>query len=371
LDEVYTSAGQTGDSDTDADIYHELSSKITTNEVKDALRKRFQPEQISRFGNNHVIYPSLSKHSYQMIIKTTCDRYVADMAKLTGINFILSQNILDEIYVNSVYPTQGTRPVFSSIHKIFSSALTMIAVWGLENNHNYIFLDIDVERRVILGISDRDDQKETTEVPVDLDIRTNKAMTTEDFITMISVHEAGHGLVMMLTNGEVPKEINVSLAAWKGGYTYQSPHDVTTREQLVNEMMMGLGGGTAERVVFGRDNQSSGNATDLNRVTTLASNYVRSYGFGNNSSYIHLGDDPLCNTDVLETNKEVEDLVHRCRNATTTLLVDNKEYLMRLVDALIAKRQIGQDEIIAMFPELNLVPCKIVKYRELWNAFKA
>ena len=37
--------------------------------IKKALWKRFKPEQIARFGNIHVIYPSLSKLSYYGIIK--------------------------------------------------------------------------------------------------------------------------------------------------------------------------------------------------------------------------------------------------------------------------------------------------------------
>jgi ATP-dependent Clp protease ATP-binding subunit ClpA len=62
-------ADQTEESDTDADIFHKHSLRINLIEIKDALKSRFKPEQIARFGNTHVIYPALSRSSYETIIR--------------------------------------------------------------------------------------------------------------------------------------------------------------------------------------------------------------------------------------------------------------------------------------------------------------
>jgi cell division protease FtsH len=368
LDEVYHDARQTGDCDTDADIYHELSSKITTNDVKEALKKRFQPEQISRFGNNHIIYPSLSKDSYEKIIKTTCDKYVSDMSKIAGIKYTVNPEIYKEIYINSVYPTQGTRPVFSSIHKIFSSALTLISVWALESRYEQIDLDIDVDKKVITGTWKDIDTKS---VPVDLDVRTIKAMTSEDFITMIAVHEAGHALTMILTSGDVPKEVNVSLASWKGGYTFQMDQELTTKDKLLSNICVGLAGSIAEELIFGKDIVTTGNAGDLNRATAMASNFVRSHGFDNRASFIYLGDEPLCNNDITGTNDLVEKLLWDQKIRVKQLLADNIHLLIRFVDHLLVSKKLSKRDMIELLPELMMnIEETNTNYSNLWEEFK-
>ena len=63
LDEAYRMVGGIEDCDTDADIFHNLTKKISIIDIKAALMERFRKEQIARLGNNHIIYPSLSKRS--------------------------------------------------------------------------------------------------------------------------------------------------------------------------------------------------------------------------------------------------------------------------------------------------------------------
>lgn len=56
LDEMYTDiAASVQDCDTDADIFHALTKKLSLIDVKKALRERFKPEQIARLGNVHII----------------------------------------------------------------------------------------------------------------------------------------------------------------------------------------------------------------------------------------------------------------------------------------------------------------------------
>jgi len=54
IDEAYEMSGDVSNSDIDADVFHEFSKKINIINIKNALTKRFKPEQIARFGNNHI-----------------------------------------------------------------------------------------------------------------------------------------------------------------------------------------------------------------------------------------------------------------------------------------------------------------------------
>ena len=85
-----------------------------------ALGARFKPEQIARFGNMQVIYPSLNKTTYETIIKRKIVSIQENIKDQFGITLDIDQSIGDLIYNNGVFPTQGTRPVFSTISEIVS-----------------------------------------------------------------------------------------------------------------------------------------------------------------------------------------------------------------------------------------------------------
>jgi cell division protease FtsH len=52
----------------------------------------------------------MSKKSYQQLIAATCKKYIDEMQTVSDIKFDLDQSVLDQIYDNAVFPTQGTRP---------------------------------------------------------------------------------------------------------------------------------------------------------------------------------------------------------------------------------------------------------------------
>ena len=121
LDEAYHMASDVDDCERDADIYNELSKRITVLDIKEALLKKFKPEQISRFGNNHIIYPILNKENYYSIIKKYCNQILDNINTKNKIKIDITDNIYDIIYKNGVFPAQGVRPVISTISNIIES----------------------------------------------------------------------------------------------------------------------------------------------------------------------------------------------------------------------------------------------------------
>lgn len=90
LDEAFTMADDVEDSEQDADIYHELSKRITIIHIKNALARKFKPEQIARLGNNHVIYPCLNKKTYYTIIKKNSEEILKKIKNDHQIEIALS-----------------------------------------------------------------------------------------------------------------------------------------------------------------------------------------------------------------------------------------------------------------------------------------
>lgn len=371
LDAVYTGSTSIEDCDTDADFYHKLTKGITVSDIKTVLLKKFRPEQISRFGNNHVIYPSLSKDSYKKLILRTCTKYLEDMNNITGIAFTLSEDSLDTIYRNSVYPTQGTRPVFSAIHQIFSSPLIAAAMWGIEENYDELFLQID-ESRSKLVVKNLD-QNRKFECDVELEISARKAKTSEEFKTYVAVHESGHAMVLALLKKVAPIEVKVNTASYKGGYVLQDSIDVgiISRKNMLDSMCIALAGVAAEEIVFGVDNCSTGSGSDREKATALAASYVRLYGFGTSLSKqmpsTFTGAENA-HTDLEKSNIEIEMLMREQYGRAKQIISSNFEFFVKIVDTLGLVPVITQEEFIDLAePFVALIKEENENYIAMWN----
>jgi cell division protease FtsH len=143
LDEAFVMANDVEDSERDADIYHELSKRINIIDIKNALFKQFKPEQIARFGNNHIIYPCLDRKSYELIIKKNSEEIIKKIENEHHIKINLSDVIFDIIYRNGVFPTQGVRPVISTVYNILGSNLPFFIYNSLIENVDEIKIDME------------------------------------------------------------------------------------------------------------------------------------------------------------------------------------------------------------------------------------
>jgi cell division protease FtsH len=68
LDEAYNMSFDV-DPDMLPDQFHKMTKKLTIVDMKEALKRRFRNEQIARFGNLFMIYPSFSSDSFKKLKK--------------------------------------------------------------------------------------------------------------------------------------------------------------------------------------------------------------------------------------------------------------------------------------------------------------
>ena len=126
LDEAFTMASMTSEADIEADIFHSFTEKITVVDIKNALSRRFRPEQVARFGNVHLIYRSLKRGHFEQLISREFRRIEQRTLDTTGIRCTLDPSMNAVVYANGVFPVQGVRPVFSSIADIIETHLTKV-----------------------------------------------------------------------------------------------------------------------------------------------------------------------------------------------------------------------------------------------------
>ena len=361
LDEMYHETAQrVEDCDTDADIFHRLTRKLSIIDVKKALGERFKPEQIARLGNEHVIYPSFSKATYEQLIRNLCVRYCDDIAAQCGVRFAIGQDVLDELYANAVFPAQGTRPLFSSVHAILSANLVNAALWALEQQlplaQNFaISLAADKRHLLARGFSSQGDARQAQFV-VTLELNRLKQRANADFRALLAVHEAGHGLVYCLLFGQAPQEVKINIASFEGGYNSFAGLKVTTRQNALDMMCVGLAGRVAEELVFGEMACTTGAEQDYKQVTSEAARYIRHHGFGTRLSRtdVTIEPDNHLNTDVNPSNCAIEALLQAQYERAQSLLRQHRDALMRLVDALMDHGMIAQPEMQALMAESGI-----------------
>jgi SpoVK/Ycf46/Vps4 family AAA+-type ATPase len=350
LDEMYEGmASRVEDCDTDADIFHTMTRKLSMIDVKKALAERFKPEQIARLGNNHVIYPSLSQATYERLIRNACATYVDEVQASSGLCFALDESVYAGIYANAVFPAQGTRPLFSSIHAILSAPLVNATLWALElgitkRETLHIALNADAQS-LLVSVGER-----TVAYPVPLDLNRLKQRASADFRALLAVHEAGHGLVYGLLFGHAPQEVKINVASFEGGYNSYVRMKTVSQQNCLDRICVSLAGRAAEVLVFGENASTTGSESDFTSATALAARYVRNYGFGarlSRTDVTHEMNEHI-NTDVQPTNSEIEALMAQAYARAQDLLREHAGLLMTIVDELLAHGQIAKEKMAAL-----------------------
>lgn len=110
---------------------------------------------------------------------------------------------------------------------------------------------------------------------------------------LTAYHEAGHAIVLRATS-ETDRVERVSIipAGGAGGYTaHKSDEDLyyATRKQLIDKIMVSLGGRAAEELTFGEI--STGASSDLQQCNTIARNMITKYGMSDKLKNLVFGSD--------------------------------------------------------------------------------
>ena len=327
LDEAFKMAEDVEDSESDADIMHELSKRVNLVQIKHALSRKFKPEQIARFGNNHVIYPCLDKKTYQTIIHMNCQEILNRIKKEHEIKISLSQDIYDVIYSNGVFPTQGVRPAISTVFNLLGSNLPHFLYHALVADQKEILIQFK-DKTLYSLIGDKTVKKE---IVLEIDeIRNNKSV---DEKMLVLVHEIGHALVYALVFNTPPKQINTNSSGLSAGFVVNH-HSVDNKTFIKDKIAVYMAGVAAEELVFGEEFKSAGSQMDIIFATDAAGHYVRSYGMDPTISSIvkpHSQNPYQSNYDVEKTNDVMENLISEEKKRARDFLNKNVGVYKRLV----------------------------------------
>jgi len=177
---------------------------------------------------------------------------------------------------------------------------------------------------------------------------------------VIAFHEAGHAAVSWLLEYAHPLvKVTIVPRGKALGAAWYLPEErqITTFEQMFDEMTAALGGRASEEINFGK--VSTGALNDLEKVTKQAFAMVTYFGLnkeiGNISFYDSTGQQeysfhkPYSEKTAETIDKEIKKLVEEAYQRAKNVLSDNKENLTKLANLLLEKEVIFSEDLEIIF----------------------
>lgn len=189
--------------------------------------------------------------------------------------------------------------------------------------------------------------------------RKSKIITPEEKST-IAHHEAGHATVSwLLPNANPLLKVTIIPRGQSLGAAWYLPEErqLTTTEQMMDEMAATIGGRVAEELVNGRI--STGALSDLEKLTKQAYAMVTYFGMsekvGNISYYDSTGrsemsfNRPYSEKTAELIDNEVKKLIEQAHETATKVLTENREGFERLAALLLEKEVIFSEDLETIF----------------------
>lgn len=349
LDEAYTMSDNFS-ADIDADEFNKLSKQITVPQIKKALQSRFRNEQIARLGNIHIIYPALDKKSYKKIIQNELDKFALSLSEKFNIKIELNQSVNEIIYSEGVYPTQGVRPIFTSIHQVLKSKislfLTDIFLNSIDTDTLYFSVDSNILRCTYLKNERQVYEKQVEIITTLEDVRKNKK---DDMQAITAVHESGHTVLSVVLLKTIPDVVySITSDAENQGFVYSNlAWKYISRKELIPRVAMILGGYVAEELIFGKENLTTGASGDIEKATEFLSNMFKSSGMGSlpisYSIPIKENNEAYHNYEGVEN--EIKKAIEDAKQLAELTLRNEKTLLLELSNYLSDNRMLRKEDI--------------------------
>ena len=189
---------------------------------------------------------------------------------------------------------------------------------------------------------------------------------TEEERRLTAYHEGGHALVTVRSPASDPIHKATIIPRGRSlGMVMRLPESdrlSVSREKLMADITVAMGGRIAEELIFGEDKVTSGASSDIQMATQIARNMVTQFGmsdklgpltYAENEQEIFLGHSVTQTKHVSEATAKVIDaevrrIVDTCYDRARKILEDGIDELHAVAGALLEYETLTGDEIIAL-----------------------
>ena len=254
-----------------------------------------------------------------------------------------------KIYIGN--PDRNTRKDIIKIHlkgKPYDNNITIDKLVEMTNGFSGSEVENLLNEAMLLALRENREMIQQE----DLEIISNRILTgfqinenklSHEILTQVAIHEIGHALISIFTRYR--KIIKVSINLWSPkslGFTlFDEPSDnfISTKENLMKEIMVLLGGRVAEEIFYG-DKISSGALDDFNRVKSIIQRMIVDYGMGKNV-YLPYNSDKYKE----KIDNEIEYIFNKAYEETKYLLTNSKQLIKECAHLLVIENEITEDQI--------------------------
>lgn len=381
IDEAYRAAHKV-DSDIDADFFYKETSKIGMLTIRKALLSRFRPEQVARFGGNYILYPSLNKNAFEMIIQKEIDKFKSMVSSsfdgkdggLSIKNINVSSNVNKLVYIEGVFPIIGARSVFSAVNDIVNDKFSKIvmSVISIKEKHSEIDIDIDYRKgNVIIKYIDSKTSELIIEESVKYELKVDnlRREKKKDIGKQVhrAIHECGHAICSIMLRNIVPEVIYSTVINSSGAFNMFNEDDFyyERKNTYLDNVAVSMGGYAAELVVFGSQNLSNGSSSDINKATSLLMNLYKDCGFLGSDMAVGIVSNQMPATPFTDRNYSVIDLKNEVdaiviadvRNSIEKakgVIEEQETLLLKMGEYLSKNPKIGRRKIIEMVKKYSV-----------------
>ncbi|MGM0947154.1 MAG: AAA family ATPase [Bacteroidota bacterium] len=334
--------------DISPDLFHQTTSKIKLPDIKLALLKRFRAEQIGRLGNNHIIYPSLDKKAYFSIIDFDLSRIARQFNSRTSINLTFDDSVREWIFQEGVIPTQGVRPLKSSIKYGLEDLMPKLALHYSTTETPLDQIHLKYEKTIIAQFKYQNEIRFEKKYLVLEKIKSLKENRKDDRQALVAVHESGHAIAYLAFSLQFPGQV-CSVAAGAGieGFISTEPMDFYNFQSMRDKVCVLLAGQLAEREVFGSDLISGGSSSDIKKATEMTMAFFKECGFAGSlvRTAITVNEYDYTSHQIVEIEEKAVCFIEGCQEAVEKLLKREKDLLIQMAQVLANQPILDKQEV--------------------------
>lgn len=372
IDEAYTMSSNYS-ADISADEFHEQSLKITLPTMKKALRRRFRDEQIARLGNRHIIYPALNQEAYYGIIDKQIEQLDKKLKADYALHFSIDASVRDILYKEGVFPTQGARPLITTVQSVINSRVSIYLNHILTKQLSVDSLELSFEyvSNLVCRFYKNQELVYTHTDKLLLSMENLRKPKQDEYQSITAVHETGHAVLSAILLHNIPEVVySVTSDADSAGFVYSKPkNSFFSRREMIPYVAMLLGGQLAEELIFGSEHITSGGQSDLIKATELILSMLKTSGFG--EDLIYYSDSATKEDNSYHRIDEIEEVALNLVREAKTLALETlqKERILLLEIAMLLSKQakLEKSELEQIIQKFAVSP---LKFHETPNYYR-
>ena len=175
----------------------------------------------------------------------------------------------------------------------------------------------------------------------------------------VAYHEAGHAIIgVLMREYDEVRKVSILPRGDAGGVTYFQPSTddigMYTKDYLLSQIKVALGGHAAEEIVYGRDHVTTGASSDFQQTFNIAREMVTTYGMSETIGKMNINPDLISPVTANHIDVEIHDIVENCYTEVKELLNTYRVKLEHLKEILVEEEIVDGSVVYEMIASCDL-----------------